>query len=79
MTRYERVTYRPQGGKRRTVLLEIKADGALLIGVEVGPDGDTRWFDRDTTERTHVISAELVEQRVPLRMDNHYGLLMEET
>jgi hypothetical protein len=74
---YERVTFRPEGGRARTVYLRHPAvTGNLLVGVEVDREGDGvsgRKFD----ERRHVISVELVVARVPMRMDNFYGELVE--
>jgi hypothetical protein len=75
--KYERVTYRPEGERARTIYLENpEVRGELLTGVQVKADGDEvsgKGFD----ERRHIISLELVTSRVPMRMDNIYGELVE--
>lgn len=82
-TRYERVTYRPEGADRsRSVLLENPEEGRLwdvpvLSGLEVGKDGETRWFDGGTTARRHLIQLELIVKRTPLVVDNELALLVE--
>lgn len=76
--RYERVTYRPEGSRARTVFLEhAKVSGGLLTGIEVDREGVEVWgkcFD----QRRHIISLELVLLRTPLKMDNEIGELVEE-
>ncbi len=78
MSTYERVTYHPEGGRRRTVLLgDVAEVGILLTGREVTEDGGYKWIAGGTTNRIHFICLELVDRRVPLRMDNTYGLLFD--
>lgn len=71
------MTYRPEDARTKTVLLDVRSEGRLLVGVEVAADGDTRWTEDGTTETTHVIEGVLVMRRVPLRMDNDHGVLVE--
>lgn len=79
MARYERVTYRPEGGRARTIYMEnvqVMGGGELLTGIEVNREGDEicgAKFD----ERRHIIELALVERRMPMRMDNIYGELVE--
>jgi hypothetical protein len=85
MSSYERVTYRPEGAKRaRTVLLcgvgtSMLAGEPHLTGSECALDGDLRWINGGTTNRTHLITLSLVIHREPLRMDNTYGVLVPAT
>lgn len=81
MTTYERITYRPEGGRRaHTIILQDVREMSLfgaqaLTGIEVRQDGDEvsgKGFD----ERRHIIMLLLVTRRQPLLMDNHYGLLV---
>ena len=78
--RYEKVTYRPEGGRVRTVILReprvvTGALATLLVGTEVDKDGNAvldgpRYT---TVERTHVIDVDLVVKRVEVAMDLTYG------
>lgn len=74
---YERVTYRPEGGRARTIYLHRPVvSGPFLIGMEVNREGDDisgKGFD----ERKHIIETALVVRRVPMVMDNNYGELVE--
>lgn len=75
--RYERVTYRPEGGRARTVYLEDPAEVTLLgepclTGTQVDRDGEDLAVDR-----RHVIATALIVRRVPLAMDLTYGTLTE--
>ena len=75
----ERVTYRPEGGRARTIYLEDVRETTLVgapavYGIEVDRDGN-RVLDiaGQATERRHIIQAALIVKRVPVRMDNTYG------
>jgi hypothetical protein len=78
--RYEKVTYRPEGGRARTVILrdpEIQGNFAkVLVGREVDADGNallTGGPDGAAIERIHVISEDLVLKRVEVAMHMIYG------
>lgn len=77
MTNYERITYRPEGGRTRSIYLQdVVEAGDVLTGIEVDREGDEvngRGFD----ERRHIIATELIVRRVPMVMDNIYGELVE--
>lgn len=76
MSVYERVTYRPEGERARTIYLHRPTvSGLLLTGVEVNREGD-EISGKDFDERRHVIELSLVVRRVPMRMDNTYGELV---
>lgn len=76
MSAYERVTFCPEAGKRKTVLLRRPTvAGELLTGIEVNDQGD-EVAPRGVDERRHVISLDLVCKRVPMEMDNHFGELI---
>lgn len=73
---YERVTYRPEGGRARTIYLHRPAvTGGLLTGIEVDREGD-EVAPRGYDERLHAIALELVIERVPMVMDRLYGELV---
>lgn len=81
---YERVTYRPEGERARSIYLHrplvLENDlgkPTFLTGVEVNREGDEvagKGFD----ERRHLIDLELVIRRVPMRMDMYYGELVKD-
>lgn len=83
MTTYERVRYRPEGGRTRSIYLQdpvVSGDagllGATLTGIEVDREGievTGRGFD----ERRHVISLDLVLEREPMVIDRLYGHLVD--
>lgn len=77
MTNYERITFRPEGGRARSVILKNTRESDLILsGVEVSIDGDEvagKGFD----ERVRIISKDLILKRVPLVMDKIYGELVE--
>lgn len=83
--RYERVTYRPEGGRRRHVTLEVVSETAiLLVGFQVDSAGERvepsravlRANDAEYGEVQHVMSLDLVEKREPLVVDRMYGTLV---
>jgi hypothetical protein len=74
--RYEKVTYRPEGGRARTVILRDPEDrGGLLVGREVDAEGSAVLDGPRGVgiERTHVISEDLVLKRVEVAMHMIYG------
>lgn len=74
--RYERVTYRPEGGKARTIYLESPTVvGDLLTGIEVNREGD-EIAPRGYDERRHLIALALVTRREAMVMDRIYGELV---
>lgn len=83
MSRYERVTYHPVGGRNRSVFLDVKSDqgrlleSGVLVGEEVTIEGETKWVKGGTTSTIHMISTELIIERTPMVMDLHYGILVE--
>lgn len=78
---YERVTYRRGEGKRAiTVILGgvrvvSTVIGDFLSGIEVTDEGETRWFNKGTTERRHLVDVLAIDTREPLTMNLHYGIL----
>lgn len=73
----ERVTYRPEGGRARTIYLQdVSTSGSILTGIEVDREG-AEVYGRGFDERRHLISLELVVNRVPVVMDNTYGEFVE--
>ena len=82
MTCYERVTFRTEKGRSRTVYLrqpvvaESPILGSLLTGVEVDIEGD-EVAPRGVDERRHIIGLDAVVRRVPMYMNNDFGLLEE--
>jgi hypothetical protein len=78
MSNYQRVTYHPEGGRKRTILLDVESDGELfLMGTEVTIEGVFKWTKAGTTKTVHMISSDLVDDQVPMVMDLHYGMLVE--
>lgn len=79
----ERITYRPEGERARTIYLvdatEIPFIGATAVtGIEVDRDGNrTLGPATQPLERRHVIASELIVKRVPVVMDNTYGEYVE--
>ncbi len=79
----ERVTYRPEGERARTIYLADVAETAIagapaIAGVEVDRDGCRVLGTVDqAVERRHIIQTELVVRRVPVVMDNTYGEFVE--
>jgi hypothetical protein len=77
---YERVTYRPEGAKRsRTIYLrnprEITLMGhAALTGVRVNRETE-EVAARGVDEEIHVITADLITKRTPVRVNLKYGTL----
>lgn len=77
MSTYERVTYRPEGERARTIYLHRPVEhGPFLTGVEVNREGD-EIGGKDHDARRHIIDLGLIVRRVPMRMDNIYGELVE--
>lgn len=84
MTTFERVRYRPEGARARTIYLsdpQVTGDpdgmlGQVLIGVEVDREAD-EVAPRGYDERRHVISLDLVLSRTVVVVDRHTGLLTE--
>jgi hypothetical protein len=77
---FERVTFTQANGRGKTVLLgkvALMEDGRFLIGTEVTHEGDTRWFNKGTTERVHVIELACITRRQPLRLDLTYCELVD--
>lgn len=77
-TRYERITYKPEGAKRaRSVILEgVSESDALLSGTEVDRHGEYVGT-LEVSRRLHVIDKTLVKRRVPLRLSLKYGEMEE--
>ena len=77
-TQYERVTYRPEGGRARSIFLHKPTVSDIFVtGIEVNREGDAiagKGFD----ERRHIIDKSLVLKRVPMVMDRIYGELVPE-
>lgn len=76
----ERVTYRPEGKRARTIYLENVRESALMgqptvTGREVMADGDHVFTGPtgEAVERLHVIDASLIVRRVPVVMNLSYG------
>lgn len=85
MATYEKVTYRPEGQRARTVYLRdpkvtSTSAGPLLVGREVDRDGNAVLDGAGSAaiERTHVIEESLVVKRVPVRMSLLYGCFVPE-
>jgi hypothetical protein len=78
MSTFQRITYRPEGATRaRNVILKnVTTDHGYLRGIEVNKEGD-EVTKPGVDERVHLIEQDLVTKRTPLRMDNHYGTLVE--
>lgn len=75
-TPYERVTYRTEDGRARTIYLHRPAvSGPFLTGIEVNREGD-EIADRGYDERRHLIATSLVVKRLPMVMDRVYGELV---
>lgn len=71
----ERVTYRPEGERARTIYLQgvkpLRFFGEECIsGDEVNREGESIIRAGD---RTHVIQTALIVRRVPVVMNNTYG------
>lgn len=76
---YERVTYRPEGGRARTIYLHRPTvSGIFLTGIEVDKEGD-EVAPKGVDERLHMIELALVVERVPMEMHRIYGELVERT
>lgn len=74
MTVYERVTYRPEPGAARTLILaDPKVSAALGIPVLSGSEVDR---DGCPLDRIQVIDLTLIVRRTPLRMDLTYARLV---
>jgi hypothetical protein len=76
VTTYERVTYRPQGGRSQSVFLRNPVTGGMfLTGIQVDKEGDEiapKGFD----ERRLMIELDLIVNREPFVMDKIYGELV---
>lgn len=73
-TTYHRVTFRPDDGRSRTVILRNMKIGSLYSGVEVNVHGDevaSNGYD----ERYHAIEARIVRKVTPLHMNRKYAEL----
>lgn len=79
----ERVTYRPEGERARTIYLSdvsetVIAGEPAITGIEVDRDGNrTLGTIKQAIERRHIIQVELVVKRVPVVMDKIYGEFVE--
>lgn len=74
-TTYERVTYKPDGERSRSIFLRDVTEGPLLLsGIEVGRDG-SQSGTLAVSKRLHMIDKGLVSARVPYRLNLHYGEL----
>lgn len=75
---YERI--RVEGKRNRIILRdpeEIEFMGApALAGIEVNTEGE-EVAPSGVDERRHIIEMSLVLERVPMAMNNHYGMLEE--
>jgi hypothetical protein len=81
----ERVTYRPEGARAKTVYLqnpkvvEVMTGAPALVGQEVDKEGNAVLGTvAQAIERQHVISLELVVKRVPVAMSMIYAEFVEE-
>ena len=85
MTTYEKVTYRPEGQRARTVILRdptviyaCLSDTDVLCGTEVDKEANAVLAaGKDTIERHHIIDVALVIKRVPVVFDGHYCTFVE--
>lgn len=73
----ERVTYRPEGQRARTIYLDkvsesTVAGAPVLTGVEVDREG-SEVYGKGFEERHHIIEVALIVRRVPVVMSNIYG------
>lgn len=78
----EKVTYRPEGQRARTIYLENVQEATFmgaptLTGREVTREGDHVFGTTQAVERLHVIEQSLIIKRVPVVMDNIYGEFVE--
>ena len=84
--RYARISYRPEGAKRRrTICLRNPTPTKLLgvactTGIEVNRDGDEvtgRVGGKLADQKQHIIADELIVTRTEMVMDLHYAMLVE--
>jgi hypothetical protein len=76
MIRYERVTFveKPTHCPKRIILCISRETDLLLVGTEVGKDGDE--IVRPKADITkHIISKDMLAKRESMRMNNTYGWL----
>ena len=74
----ERVTYRPEGQRARTIYLEDVRDSTfmgapVIIGREVDKEGNHVFGTTQAVERRHVLETALIVKRVPVVMSLTYG------
>lgn len=78
--RYERITIRPEGGRRRTGWFEVLADaGGMLLLRPVNATGEDRSHyrtDGTLVDVQELVSVDLVLDRRPAHIDPHYGDLV---
>ena len=84
MSSIERVTYRPEGARARTMYLSDVRDITVagepaLVGAEVDKDGSPVLpMGKDgESRRLHIVQLALVVRRTPVVMDNIYGEFVE--
>jgi hypothetical protein len=79
MSRYERITIRPEGGRARTGWFEVLSEGpSLLLLRPVSKAGEDRSHYNSEgvlVDVQELVSTELVVNRQPARMNVHYGEL----
>lgn len=83
MSTYERIRYEDRDGKRHTVILRnpkpIEFLGRPSItGIEVDKEAEDYKLDRKLNahvQRQHIIQAECILRRQPMRMNLKYGEL----
>ena len=78
----ERITFRPEGARRaQTIFIENVRETVIMgvtvvVGAEVARDGETKWFGKGDTQRTHMIDSGVIVTRTVVTMNRDWAVLV---